>query len=107
MADVLPHDASFLGHFDAARPTLVGMHGWNGQTDGGRAQIQNISNDLNLQILDFIHRLADDVLAKGDYNALFVDWGPLATWDNYFQGRQLSVQLYTYEYLISTCQCLQ
>ena len=51
MADVLPHDASFLGHFDAARPTLVGMHGWNGQTDGGSALIQNISNDLNLKNL--------------------------------------------------------
>ena len=35
MADVLPHDASFLGHFDAARPTVIAMHGWNGKTDGG------------------------------------------------------------------------
>ena len=103
MADVLPHDASFLGHFDAARPTLVGMHGWNGQTDGGSVHIHNISDDYyyctfddsNLQILEsiFLCRLADDVLAKGDFNALFVDWGPLATWDNYFQGRYLSVQL--------------
>ena len=33
-----------------------------------------------------IRSLADDILANGDYNALFVDWGPLATWDNYFQG---------------------
>ena len=88
MADVLPHDASFLGHFDAARPTLVGMHGWNGETDGGSVHIHN------LQILQSIFhcRLADDVLARGDFNALFVDWGPLATWDNYFQGRYLSVQ---------------
>ena len=35
MADVLPHDATFLGHFDASRPTVIGMHGWNGKTDGG------------------------------------------------------------------------
>ena len=61
MADVLPHDASFLGHFDAARPTLVGMHGWNGQTDGGSAQIRivkNVSNDLNLQMLESISTIS-------------------------------------------------
>ena len=59
MADVLPHDASFLGHFDAARPTLVGMHGWNGETDGGSAHIHNILDDSNLQILDSLESIAD------------------------------------------------
>ncbi len=29
-ADLLPHDASNLGHFDSSRKTIVVMHGFTG-----------------------------------------------------------------------------
>jgi len=86
--DILPHDGSSLGHFDSSRRTIVVMHGFS----------QNG--------YDSAKEMRDEFNKRGDFNVIFIEWGPLASWENYFRAAQnaLNVGDYTAEFLANLMQ---
>jgi pancreatic triacylglycerol lipase len=77
-ADILPHDATELGHFVADKPTVIVIHGWLGNGE------------------EMARKFKTELWQKGDYNVISVDWESLATMDNLFQAGENAISVGAY-----------
>ena len=50
--------------------------------------------------------ISSEFNTRGDFNVIFIEWGPLASWENYFQAAQNSLNVgdYTGEFLAKLMQ---